>query len=318
MHDPCQPFLQRFGVMILDGAMATELERRGADLADPLWSAKILVESPALIREVHYDYFLAGADVATTASYQASFSGFRQRGIGTERAAELMRLSVSLASEARDRYWAEPAHRTERLRPLVAASIGPYGAFLADGSEYRGAYGLSVAELMAFHRPRMAQLATSGADLLACETIPCQVEGEALVRLLAEFPHITAWLSFSCCDAVHVCHGELFTDCVALANQTEQVVAVGVNCTPPQYVETLLKAAYATTTKPLIAYPNSGEIWDGAAKCWAPDTGMKDFAAQVRRWYAVGGRLIGGCCRTTPDDIRDIATALRGLPACDT
>ena len=150
-------------------------------------------------------------------------------------AADLMRLSVALACEARDQFWAEPTNRTDRVRPLVAASIGPYGAYLADGSEYRGDYGLTIEELMDFHRRRMAVLVETEADLLACETIPCRIEGEALVRLLAEFPQAQAWLSFSCCDETHVCHGEPFADCVQLANESDQVVAVGVNCTPPQY-----------------------------------------------------------------------------------
>ncbi|RME58217.1 MAG: homocysteine S-methyltransferase, partial [Caldilineae bacterium] len=145
--DPFQPFLDRFGVVILDGALATELERRGADLNDPLWSAKVLLENPAMIRQLHYDYFVAGADVAITATYQASFEGFMARGLSQAEAADLMLLSVRLAQEARDAFWAEPANRTGRLRPLVAASIGCYGAFLADGSEYRGDYALDKAAL---------------------------------------------------------------------------------------------------------------------------------------------------------------------------
>ncbi|MCL4863669.1 MAG: homocysteine S-methyltransferase, partial [Caldilineaceae bacterium] len=230
MFNPLQPLLDAHGVIVLDGALATELERRGADLRDPLWSAKVLLEQPALIRQVHKDYYRAGADVATTASYQATFAGFARRGLSHSQAADLMRLSVQLAREARAQVLEErcsergvtaPGHRpsfiVHRQSLLVAASIGPYGAYLADGSEYRGDYGLSVEALMDFHRPRMAVLAESGADLLACETIPCLAEGEALVRLLADVSHMPAWLSFSCCDEAPVCHGERFADCVALA-----------------------------------------------------------------------------------------------------
>ncbi len=159
IENPFERFLGDGGVVILDGALATELEQRGANLNDALWSARILLEDPDLIRQVHYDYLVAGADVITTASYQATFEGFARRGLDHEQAAELMRLSVRLALEARDAFWAEPANRAGRVRPLVAASVGPYGAYLADGSEYRGDYGLSVAELMDFHRPRMAVLA---------------------------------------------------------------------------------------------------------------------------------------------------------------
>ena len=192
--------LNRFPVLILDGAMATELERRGCDLRDPLWSAKVLLEAPELIWRVHSDYFCAGADIAITASYQATVDGFMRRGLGREESLDLLRRSVRLALEARDAFWREPANRIGRPRPLVAASVGPYGAFLADGSEYRGDYGLSEAELMDFHRPRMTTLLEAGPDLLACETLPCFVEARALVRLLAEFPDVSAWISFSARD----------------------------------------------------------------------------------------------------------------------
>lgn len=292
--------------------MATELERRGADLRDDLWSARLLIDAPELIRQVHFDYFIAGADVAITASYQATFEGFAARGVSHAQAAELLRRSVRLAVDARDAFWAEPAYRAGRLRPLVAASIGPYGAFLADGSEYRGDYGLSVEQLMEFHRPRMAVLAESGADLLACETIPCLAEGEALIRLLAEFPHMPAWLSFSCRDEAHVCHGEDFALCAALADETPQVFAVGVNCTAPRLVEDLLKVARPLTSKLLLCYPNSGEVWNAENACWIGETGVTDFSEPARRWFVAGARLIGGCCRTTPHDIRRIRHSLLG------
>ncbi len=311
MFNPLQPFLDKAGVVILDGALATELERRGADLDDPLWSAKILLEAPELIRQLHYDYFVAGADVAITASYQATFAGFARRGLDENQAAALMRLSVQLAIEAREQFWSDPANRINRLRPLVAASIGCYGAYLADGSEYRGDYGLTVAQLIDFHRPRMAVLANSGADLLACETIPCLLEAEALIQLLTEFRHAVAWLSFSCCDEEHVCHGEQFADCVALANQSEQVVAVGLNCTPPRFVEPLLQQAALVTCKPLLAYPNSGESWDATNHCWLPGTGVTEFGTPAQLWLAAGARLLGGCCRTTPADIQVIRGAVK-------
>ncbi|MCX6047891.1 MAG: homocysteine S-methyltransferase [Chloroflexi bacterium] len=311
--NPLQPLLEQAGVVVLDGALATELERRGADLNDALWSAKLLLEAPELIRQVHYDYFVAGADIATTASYQASFPGFARRGLDEIQAASLMRLSVQLAIEARNQFLAEyrSTFMPRRFHPLVAASIGPYGAYLADGSEYRGDYGLSVEQLMNFHRPRMQVLANCGADLLAFETIPCLAEAEALIQLLSEFPQTAAWLSFSCGDEEHVCHGELLADCVALAEPSEQVVAVGLNCTPPRFAESLLRHAAQVTTKPLIVYPNSGEQWDAASHCWLAGTGVTEFGEPARLWYNAGARLIGGCCRTTPADISIIAQALR-------
>jgi homocysteine S-methyltransferase len=261
--------LETQAVVVLDGALATELERRGCDLNDPLWSARVLLESPHLIREVHADYFAAGADCATTASYQATFEGFAQRGLDSHRAAELMRLSVQLACDARDTFWAELTNRVGRARPFVAASVGPYGAFLADGSEYRGNYGLTETELMDFHRPRMAVLASSGADLLACETIPCLLEARALLRLLEEeFPDTSAWFSFSARDSTHTNHGEPITECAALLGTHPQVAAIGVNCTAPEFVSELVQHAHAATSKPILAYPNSGETYDATHKLW--------------------------------------------------
>jgi homocysteine S-methyltransferase len=304
------PFLKKYGIVILDGALATELERLGAVLDDSLWSASILMKKPELIRQVHLDYFLAGADVATTASYQATFEGFEKLRLSKSQATDMMRLSVQLACEARDEFWSNKPNRAGRLKPLVAASVGPYGAFLADGSEYRGDYGLTVEELMDFHRPRMAVLASAGADLLAFETIPCMEEGVALVKLLAEFPGQTAWLSFSCRDEKCLNHGEPIEEAVVLANHSDQIIAVGVNCTSPVFVEGLLKRAAYFTEKPLLAYPNSGEGWDAIHKCWLPSSVEKNRKELALRWKAAGAKLLGGCCRTTPADIRKL-TELR-------
>jgi homocysteine S-methyltransferase len=299
--------------MILDGALATELQRRGADLHDPLWSARVLLEQPQLIRALHLEYFAAGADVATTASYQASFEGFGRRGIHAEEAARLMLDSVALALAARDEFWNHAGRGARRLRPLVAASVGPYGAMLADGSEYRGHYALSDSELMDFHRPRMQVLAASGADLLACETIPSLREALVLARLLAEFPGATAWISFSCRDHEHTCEGQPIGDCASALDAFAQVASVGVNCTAPEYVGSLLQRMQARTGKPLLAYPNSGEHYDAASRQWCGSADAGTLALQARGWYAAGARLIGGCCRTTPDDIRLLRA---GLPTC--
>ncbi|MBI1279190.1 MAG: homocysteine S-methyltransferase [Anaerolineaceae bacterium] len=308
MHNPIATILETQPLVVLDGAMATELEQRGADLRDPLWSAKVLMEAPHLIREVHADYFAAGADCATTASYQATFEGFARRGIGAEAAADLMRLSVKLAVEARDGFWADPANRAGRARPFVAASVGPYGAFLADGSEYRGDYGLNEEQLMDFHRPRMAVLAASGADMLACETIPCLVEAQALVRLLEEFPTISAWISFSARDGEYTNHGERLADCAALLGKHPQVAAIGVNCTAPQYIPDLIGAAHGSTDKPILVYPNSGETYDPMTKSWSGEDTCEAFASDAQIWFETGARVIGGCCRTTPEHIRQLAT----------
>ena len=306
--DPISAWLARRPHLVLDGALATELERRGADLRDALWSARLLIEQPDLIRAVHLDYFRAGADVATTASYQASFEGFAQRGLSREDAAALMRLSVRLACEARDLALAERPPDDPRPAPLVAASVGPYGAVRADGSEYRGHYGLDEAALMDFHRERLRLLAASGADLLACETLPCAAEARALARLMDEVG-ARGWISFSARDGAHICEGDAIEDAVAAVQGFDSVVAIGVNCTAPQHVGELLMRARTRTAKPLLAYPNAGETWDAQAKRWLPsaDCAHRPFADMAMDWADAGARLLGGCCRTGPADIAALA-----------
>ncbi|WP_129674992.1 homocysteine S-methyltransferase [Candidatus Chloroploca sp. Khr17] len=308
--DPIAHMLQMHPFLVLDGAMATELERRGCDLNDPLWSAKILLEAPELIRQVHADYFAAGADVTITASYQATFEGFASRGLERAVAAALMQQSVRLALEARDHFWANRGNRVGRSRPLVAASVGPYGAFLANGAEYRGDYGLSEEALMEFHRPRMEVLAAAGADLFACETIPCLTEARALARLLPEFPEMWAWISFTARDEKTIAQGESFADCVALLEAYPQIAALGINCTAPRYLNGLIRTARRVTTRPIVVYPNSGEEYKVASRSWSGECSSADFGAQARTWYALGAQLIGGCCRTTPDHIRAVRSIL--------
>jgi homocysteine S-methyltransferase len=297
-----KPFIDKSGVVILDGAMATELEKKGADLNHPLWSARLLREKPSLIRQVHLDYLKSGADIITTASYQASFPGFEKQGYTKPEAIDLLNLSTRLALEARTE--ARERGYSGIPEPLIAASIGPYGAYLADGSEYRGDYHVHVEDLMDFHRERLKILAESGADLFACETIPCPEEAIALVNLLKEFPGTSAWISFSCKNDSMVCSGAAFADCIELVNDSEQVLAVGVNCTAPQYVESLVKIAGAVTEKYILAYPNKGETWDAKYKKWLPGEGSPDFESCALIWKKAGASLIGGCCRTTPEDIR--------------
>jgi homocysteine S-methyltransferase len=311
MSNPVATILETQPIVVLDGALATELERRGCDLRDSLWSAKILMESPEIIRAVHADYFTAGADCATTASYQATFEGFARRGLSHEAAADLMRLSIQLAIDARDTFWADHVNRIGRARPFVAASVGPYGAFLADGSEYRGDYGLTEQQLMDFHRPRMAVLAASGADMLACETIPCLVEAQALVKLLDEFPNISTWISFSARDGALTNHGESIAECAALLGHHPQVAAIGVNCTAPRFIPDLIRAMRSATDKPILTYPNSGETYNPDTKSWSGEDTCEAFANDARLWHEAGARVIGGCCRTTPEHIRELVAGLR-------
>ena len=298
------PFLARRGVAILDGGLATELEQRGADLRDPLWSAKLLLDAPDLIRAVHRDYSQAGADVITTASYQATIPGLQRRGLSITEAGNLLRLSVDLAKQARDEVC-----EAGRPRPLVAASIGCHGAYLHDGAEYRGDYGLTAAQLLDWHRPQVEILADADADLLAFETIPCLLEAESLVRLLEEFPRTRCWISFSCKDDTRLCHGERFEEAVRIVAASANIVAVGVNCTSPRHIDGLLASVAGASTKPLVVYPNLGETWNASQHLWTSRHDACDWGEAARRWHALGARLIGGCCRTTPDTIRRIAEA---------
>ena len=283
---------------MLDGALATELEKHGADLSNELWSAQTLIDAPEIITAVSYEYLAAGADIIATATYQASFEGFEKAGFDHGQARSLIQLSVDLALLARENFWSQQGNRRGRLRPLVAASVGPYGACLADGSEYHGDYGLSKQELIKFHRPRLALLANSRADILAFETIPSLLEAEALIELLTEFPDRRAWLSFSCKNETQVCHGESFADCAVLVGGSDQILAVGINCTMPQYVSPLLRSS--SLNKPFAVYPNSGEEWVSSERRW---TGKSCDGLNVTEWYDAGARLIGGCCRTSPADI---------------
>ena len=313
MHpDPFGPLLARDGILVLDGGLATQLEAQGHDLPDRLWSARLLVEQPEAIIDAHLAYFRAGARVATTASYQATFEGFAGRGIGHDEAAALLRRSVDLAGAARDRFRAERAAAgMPDPGPLfVAASIGPYGAMRADGSEYRGRYGLSVDELAAFHRERLGILAATGADVLAVETIPELEEAQAIVRLLDGSPAARAWISFSCADGGHLRSGVPIETAVEAVAGSPGVVAVGVNCTAPEHAEGLVRRVRSVTTKPIVLYPNSGEGWDAAARRWTGSGADRVDPASARRWHAAGAGLIGGCCRVTPDQIALLAQAL--------
>jgi homocysteine S-methyltransferase len=311
MANPITPFLQRQGALILDGGLATELERRGCDLSDELWSARLLMDDPDLIRQVHLDYYWAGADCCTSASYQASIPGFMRRGLAAEQARELIRLSVQLVIEARDQFWSVPANRAGRLRPITAASAGPYGAYLADGSEYTGDYDLDEAGLAAFHRERWGLLAGSGADILACETIPSFAEARALAGLLDETPGVFAWFSFSCRDGLRISDGTPLAECAAYLAPRDGVTAIGINCTPPHFIPDLIRAVTAVTDKPVIVYPNSGETYDPIAKCWLGEADPSEFGTFSREWRKLGAALIGGCCRTTPQHIRQISDRFR-------
>jgi homocysteine S-methyltransferase len=315
-------FLGRQGVMILDGGLATTLEAGGADLGGALWSARLLRDDPEKIRAAHLAFLEAGADCITTASYQGSVQGFMSQGLTRQNAADLLVGSVRLALEARDQFWGLQSNREGRVRPLVAASIGPYGAFTADGAEYTGDYGMSTEKLVGFHRERWELLAGAGANLLACETIPSLKETKALVELLGELDDpehpgrngastgISAWFSFSCKNAQEISDGSRLSEALALLAGQPGVVAVGVNCTDPSHISSLIRICRDETDLPVVVYPNSGEAWDQERKCWRPGTACYDLPAMAQEWREAGATMIGGCCRVGPDEIRRIRVAL--------
>ncbi|MFG3658492.1 homocysteine S-methyltransferase [Streptomyces sp. NPDC047706] len=290
------------GTVVLDGGMSNQLESAGYGLGDELWSARLLAERPEAVTEAHLAYFLAGASVAITASYQATFEGFAKRGIGHDRAAGLLALSVRSAREAAARAKARGVGR-----PLwVAASVGPYGAMRADGSEYRGRYGLTVRELERFHRPRLEALAAAGPDVLALETLPDTDEATALLRAVRGLG-VPAWLSYTVAGG-RTRAGQPLADAFALAAGVDEVIAVGVNCCAPEDVGAAVALAAQVTGRPVVAYPNSGEVWDARARAWS---GGSTFTPErVEDWRDRGARLIGGCCRVGPEAIRSVARTL--------
>jgi homocysteine S-methyltransferase len=297
--------------VVLDGGLATELERAGHDLSDRLWSARLLLDDPDAIEAVHLAYFKAGAQVATTASYQATVPGFVAAGRTADDALEAIARSVSVAARAADRH-AEAAG-VERSTLLVAGSVGPYGAMLADGSEYRGDYDPGESALREFHAPRIDALLEAGADLLAMETIPTVREASVLVRLLDEAGAI-GWLSFQCRDATSTAAGEPIAEAVAATDGVAGVVAVGVNCTAPRHAPGLLSEIRGVTDLPSIAYPNGGDRWEATTRRWVIDGDGDDAGgyrpAEVASWTDLGADWLGGCCGTGPADIRALAGAL--------
>jgi homocysteine S-methyltransferase len=282
--------------MIIDGGLSNALEARGHDLSSELWTAQLLRDQPQEIAAVHRAYFDAGAEVATTASYQASVSGFEQAGMTTAEAEALIRLSVAIARDVRD----------EGTGRLVAASVGPYGAVLADGSEYTGRYGLTATQLYDFHRPRLELLASEEPDLFAVETIPDIDEATVLVGLLDEIG-IPAWLSYTI-DGERTRAGQPLSEAFAVVAGADVVIATGVNCCAPADVLTAVRTAHDVTGKPGVAYPNSGQVWDSATHTWHGDSSYD--LGLVPGWLDAGVAYVGGCCRIGPDDIAALAASV--------
>jgi homocysteine S-methyltransferase len=298
--------LDLIGLRVLDGAMATELEALGCDLSSGIWSARILEDSPETVEAVHRSYLEAGADCLLTSSYQVSIEGYAEQGLTHEAAGAALRRSVEIAETARAWY-----SRISPRRIWIAASLGPYGAILHNGAEFHGNYTIGFDELVEFHCRRIAVLAETHADLLAFETIPSLDEAGAILIALERYPHLAAWLSFTCRDEAHVAHGELLRSCGQLLEGHPQVAAVGINCTAPALILPLLRELRPTTSKPIVVYPNSGEAWDGEQRCWRGSPA--NLSALVRSWHDAGAWAIGGCCRTGPEHIRHIREAMSAM-----
>ncbi|WP_058910677.1 homocysteine S-methyltransferase [Entomohabitans teleogrylli] len=308
LNNPLPPLLARQPFVLLDGAMATELEARGCNLADSLWSARVLLEDPQLVYQVHLDYFRAGARCAITASYQATPAGFAARGLDEAQSRALIARSVELARQARETYQQE---NPDAGALLVAGSVGPYGAFLADGSEYRGDYQRSREEFQAFHRPRIEALTGAGVDLLACETLPSFSEITALAELLESCPQTAAWFSVTLRDSQHLSDGTPLADVAREIARHPQIVALGINCIALEKTTAALEYLHGLTTLPLVVYPNSGEHYDAQSKTWHHHgERCATLESYLPAWLNAGARLIGGCCRTTPGDIIALARHL--------
>jgi homocysteine S-methyltransferase len=286
--------------VILDGGLSNALVARGHDLSDGMWTASLLRDAPEEIAAVHREYYLAGADVATSASYQASVPGFERAGLSRPEAESLVRLSVTLAREVRDELSGDGRQR------LVAASVGPYGAVRADGSEYRGRYGLDSRQLRDFHLPRLELLLSAEPDLLAVETIPDVEEAEVLATLLDDLG-APAWLSYSC-DGTTTRAGQPLTDAFAVVADSRTVIATGVNCCAPSDVLPALDVARAVTGKPGVAYPNSGQGWDSGTHTWSGNTSFDVSLAPS--WVMAGATYVGGCCQVGPSDIAALTSTL--------
>jgi homocysteine S-methyltransferase len=287
------------GVVVLDGGLSTALESAGHDLSDELWTARLLLTEPDAIRAAHAAYYEAGAQVVITSSYQATFDGLARRGLTDAETTHLLGASVALARAA--------ASDVDGER-WVAASVGPYGAMLADGSEYRGRYGLTVRELEDFHRRRIEVLGEAGPDVLAVETVPDVDEAEAVLRVVAG-SGVPTWLSFSVRNG-RTCAGQSLETAFGVVAGVDEVIAVGVNCSAPEEVGPAVATAKEVTGLPVVVYPNSGEQWDATARAWAG--GTSGFVDSVPDWVAGGARLVGGCCRVGPDGIAELASALGG------
>lgn len=308
--------LKEKGMIVLDGAMGSELERRGYDVNDVLWSAKMLKEAPEAIQKIHYDYLKAGADLLTCASYQASLDGFKIAGYTEEEAIAMIARSMELLIAAREQWWEEEGKDSGRPYPIVAGDVGPYGAYMADGSEYTGFYNLTDEEYRAFHMPRMQILKDAGAEFMVNETIPRLDEAIACAKMCEELG-LDYWVSFTFKDGKHISEGKTIEEVTAAFKELKEkgevphLKALGVNCTPPEFIKEIVEGFKAGSDIPIVVYPNAGGTYDGIKKIWYGSADTRTFGQMAAEWKEAGATFIGGCCRTGENDIKAIAALVK-------
>lgn len=297
-------WLENQPVVILDGAMSTGLEEQGISLSHRLWTAKAIIEAPNKIQKVHEAYFNAGANIAITASYQASIQGFKEFGYTENEAVERIKETVFLAKEA--------AKISKKIQEKwIAGSVGPYGAYLADGSEYRGKYGVSDLQLKEFHQKRIEALIEAGADILAIETMPDFQEIKVILSIVEQYPEIPVWVSVTVKNDTQLNDGTSLLRFQQAMEKNEQVLAYGVNCLAPHLVLPILEVLKKKATKPRIVYPNSGAVYDAKTKTWNhSEESATIFSEEAKKWYQLGATWVGGCCCTTAAEIKTLAKVL--------
>ena len=289
--------------VVLDGAMSTPLERLGADTNNDLWTAKALIDNEELVYEVHKMYFEAGADLIITDTYQANVQAFEKVGYSEKEARNLIKKAVKIAQKARDDY----ENRTGKHN-YIAGTIGPYGAYLANGSEYRGDYELSTKEYQQVHLPRIEELVNAEVDILAIETQPKLDEVLAILELLKEkYPQQKVYVSYTLSDDDTISDGTPLPRAIHALEDYSQVIAVGINCVKLELVEPALKNMKEITDKHLIVYPNSSAVYDPKSKTWSQPKTSATFEELIPNWYEAGARIIGGCCTTGPKEIKAVA-----------
>lgn len=307
-----QKILKTQNTIILDGALGTLMQEKGYNVSDSLWSARFLDENPNVIANIHKEYLQSGADCIITSSYQASIEGFLEKGFKKEKAIELIKLSIKIAIQTRDDFWDSLEDKRNRIKPLVAASIGPYGAYLANGAEYTGVYGISDAKLKEFHKKRLELIVEEKPDIIACETLPSFKEAQILCEHLKKYKNIESWICFSAKDDLSTNAGDNIIEAAKFLDTQEHISAIGINCTHPKYIASLIKKFKDNSSKPIVVYPNGGSKYNPITKKWEKaQITANEYVKMSQLWRASGATIIGGCCETGLEEIEALSKYLK-------